>query len=63
MKAPVIGLLSLLAVPQIAPVPQSVAITEESHHKLLLENSYVRIFYATVPFMKQHFCIDMNFRM
>jgi hypothetical protein len=49
MKAFVIGLLSLLAVPQIAPVAQSVAITEESDHKLLLENSYVRIFHATVP--------------
>ena len=49
MKALVIGLLSLLAVPQIAPVSQSVAITEESHHKLLLENSYVRIFRDTVP--------------
>jgi len=49
MKALVIGLLSLLAVPQIAPVSQSVAITEESHHKLLLENSYVRIFHAIVP--------------
>jgi len=49
MKAPVLGLLSFLAVPQIAPVPQNVAITEEMHHKLVLENPYVRIFHASVP--------------
>ena len=49
MKVFFMSLLSLLAVPQIAPVSQSVAITEESSHKLLLENSYVRIFRDTVP--------------
>jgi hypothetical protein len=49
MKALVLGLLSFLAVPQIAPVPQNVAITEEMHHKLVLENPYVRIFHASVP--------------
>jgi hypothetical protein len=49
MKELVLGLLSFLAVPQIAPVPQNVAITEELHHKLVLENPYVRIFHASVP--------------
>jgi hypothetical protein len=49
MKALVLGLLSVLAVPQIAPVPQNMAITEEPHHKLVLENPYVRIFHASVP--------------
>lgn len=45
MKALILGLLSFLAVPQIAPVPQNVAITEE----LVLENPYVRIFRASIP--------------
>ena len=49
MKALDLGLLSFLAVSQIAPVPQDVAITEEMHHKLVLENPYVRIFHASVP--------------
>jgi hypothetical protein len=49
MKALVLGLLSLFAVPQIAPVPQNEAITEEPHHKLVLENPYVRAFHASVP--------------
>ena len=49
MKALVLGLLSVLAVPQIAPIPQNMAITEEPHHKLVLENPYVRIFHASVP--------------
>ncbi len=59
MKALVLGLLSFLAVPQIAPVPQNVAITEELHHKLVLENPYVRIFHAIIVFLftKQHSCI------
>jgi hypothetical protein len=49
MKALVLGLLSLFAVHQIAPVPQNVAITEEPHHKLVLENPYVRVFRVSVP--------------
>lgn len=49
MKPLVLCLLSLLSAPQIAPVPQSVAITEEPHHKLVLENPYVRVFRVSVP--------------
>lgn len=49
MKALVLALLSSLAASQIAPVPQNVAITEELHHKLVLENPYVRIFRVSVP--------------
>ena len=48
MKALILALLSF-AVAQIAPVPQNVPITEESHHTLVLENPYVRIFHASVP--------------
>jgi hypothetical protein len=50
MKALVLALLSFLAVSLIAPVPENVAITEEAHHKLVLENPYVRIFRVSVPF-------------
>jgi hypothetical protein len=49
MKALVLSLLVLLAVPQNAPVAQSVAATEEPHHKLVLENTYVRVFRVSVP--------------
>jgi hypothetical protein len=50
MRALVIALVSILAAPhQVATGTESVAITEEPHHKLLLENSYVRIFHANVP--------------
>lgn len=49
MKVFVLSLLALLAVPQNAPVTQSVATGEEPHHKLLLENSYVRVFRVSVP--------------
>jgi hypothetical protein len=49
MKALVLGLLPFLAIPQIASAPQNVATTEESHHRLVLENPYVRIFRVSVP--------------
>lgn len=49
MKTLVPCMLLFLAVPQTATAPQSVAITDESHHKLVLENPYVRIFRASVP--------------
>jgi hypothetical protein len=49
MRALVLSLLALLAVPQSAPVSQNVATTEEPHHKLVLENSYLRVFRVSVP--------------
>ncbi len=48
-KTLVLSLLALLAVPQNAPVAQNVAATEEPHHKLVLENTYVRVFRVNVP--------------
>jgi hypothetical protein len=49
MKALVLTLLSFLAVSLTAPVPENVAIIDEAHHKLLMENPYVRIFRVSVP--------------
>lgn len=46
MKAVVLALLSF---PLMMERPQSVPITEESHHKLVLENPYVRVFRVSVP--------------
>jgi hypothetical protein len=49
MKALILSLLVLLAVLQNAPVAQNVPTTEEPHHKLVLENTYVRVFRVSVP--------------
>jgi hypothetical protein len=49
MKSFILTLLVLLAIPQNAPVAQNVPTTEEPHHKLLLENTYVRVFRVSVP--------------
>jgi hypothetical protein len=49
VRALALSLLTFLAVPQIAPISQDVATTEESHHKLVLENTYVRVFRVSVP--------------
>lgn len=46
MKAAVLALLSF---PLVAQVPLNVPITEESHHKLVMENPYVRVFRVSVP--------------
>jgi len=52
MKALVLAMLSFLAVSLTAQVPENVAMTEEPHHKLILENPYARIFRVTVPINK-----------
>jgi hypothetical protein len=49
MRALVLSVLAILAIPQNAPVAQNVATTEEPHHKLVLENTYVRVFRVGVP--------------
>src|SRR5579862_7274777 len=49
MKALVLALLLCLAVSLTAQIVESVAITDEPHHKLILENPYVRIFRVSVP--------------
>lgn len=41
--------LALLSVPLTVNVPQDVPVTEEPHHKLILENPYVRVFRVSVP--------------
>ena len=52
MKALVLAMLSFLAVSLTAQVPENVAMTEEPHHKLILENPYARIFRVAVPINK-----------
>jgi hypothetical protein len=49
MKAIVLAMLSFLAVSLTAQTPENVAITEEVHNKLVLDNPYVRIFHVSVP--------------
>jgi hypothetical protein len=49
MKALVLAVFSVLAVSLTTPAPENVAITEEPHHKLVLDNPYVRVFRVNVP--------------
>ena len=54
----VAALFSYLAFSLVAPVSENAAISEEPHHKLVLENPYVRIFRVAVPVNKRRFYID-----
>jgi hypothetical protein len=63
VKILVVALFSYLASSLVASVSENVAISEEPHHRLVLENPYVRIFRKLLfPSMKRRFYIDAIIR-